>query len=137
MTSSTTITMPSTDESAVRALLRDLYTAWANNDADAFAALYVEDATVVMPGVFTKGKEQVREYMATGFAGPLKDSRATDEPKSIRFLGDDAAVVVSEGGIVMAGETAVPVGRRVRATWTLVKRDGQWLIAGYHNCPAS
>ena len=137
MTSSTTISRPITDESAVRAVLRSLYTAWANNDADAFAALYVEDATVVMPGVFRNGKEDVRAQMAAGFAGPLKGSRATDEPQSIRFLADDAAVVVSEGSIVMAGETAAPTVRRVRATWALVKRDGQWLIAAYHNCPAN
>src|SRR5215212_9153305 len=120
MTSSTTISVPSTDESAVRALLRDLYTGWANNDADAFAALYAEDATVVMPGRYSKGKDGVRAYMAAGFAGPLKGSRAIDEPQSIRFLGDDVAVVVSEGGILMAGETEVPAGRRVRATWALV-----------------
>jgi len=137
MTSGTTISMSITDESAVRAVLRSLYTAWANNDADSFAAPYVEDATVVMPGVFRNGKEEVRAYMAADFAGPLKGSRAIDEPQSIRSFGDDAAVVVSEGGILMAGETEVPVGRRVRATWALVKRDGHWLIAAYHNCPAT
>jgi uncharacterized protein (TIGR02246 family) len=125
------------DDSAVRAVLRGIYAAWAANDADAFAASYVEDATVVMPGVYRKGQDEIRAYMAAGFAGPLKGSRAIDEPQSIRLLGADTAIVVSEGGILMAGETDVPAGRQVRATWVLVKQDGQWLITSYQNCLAN
>jgi uncharacterized protein (TIGR02246 family) len=87
-----------------------------------------------MPGVFRNGKEEVRAHMAAAFAGPLKGSRATDEPQAIRFLGADTAVVVSEGGILMAGQTEIPHGRRVRATWVLTRRDGKWLIAAYQNC---
>jgi uncharacterized protein (TIGR02246 family) len=41
-----------TDIEAVRDVLRQAYGAWADNDAGAFAALYTDDATVVMPGVF-------------------------------------------------------------------------------------
>ncbi|MDQ6848691.1 MAG: SgcJ/EcaC family oxidoreductase [Actinomycetota bacterium] len=122
-----------TDEAAVRTVLERLYGAWADHDANAFAARYTDDATVVMPGVHHRGKDEVRAYMAAAFAGPLAGSRAIDEPRSIRFLGSGAAVVVSEGGIVRAGqsESAVPV----RATWVLSRQDGTWLVAAYHNCP--
>jgi uncharacterized protein (TIGR02246 family) len=124
-------------EHAVREVLRDVYTAWAENDADAFAELYVEDATVVMPGTYHKNRDEVQAYMAAAFAGPLKGSRAFDEPQDIRFLSDDVAVVTGEGGILMAGENEFPDERLVRATWVLSRRDRKWLVAAYHNCPAN
>jgi uncharacterized protein (TIGR02246 family) len=118
-------------EQAVRDVLEQVYVTWAANDADAFAALYVDDATVVMPGVFHKGSAAVRDYMAAGFAGPLKGSRGVDEPRDIRIIGDDTAIVVSEGGVIMAG--AREPARRVRATWVLSKLEEKWKIAAYVN----
>jgi len=74
--------------------------------------------------------------MAAGFAGPLKGSRVIDTPGDVRLVNAETAIVVSEGGIVFAGETTSPPDRMVRATWVVVKRDGRWLIAAYHNSPA-
>jgi uncharacterized protein (TIGR02246 family) len=124
------------DETAVRDVLNQMYAAWAAEDPDAIAELYLDDVTVVMPGVFRTSSEEVRAYFAAGFAGPLKGSRASDEVLSVRFTGPDAAIVISEGGVRPAGEAAVPAARRIRATWVLARRDGQWRIAAYHNCAA-
>ena len=118
-------------------VIQAIYDAWADNDADAFAALYTEDATVVQPGVHKKGKEEIRTTMAAGFAGPLKGSRVLDEPESVRFFGSESAVVITEGGILMAGQTEIPSERLVRATWVLTKQDGQWFVAAYQNSPAN
>ena len=63
--------------------------------------------------------------------------RATDHPTNVRFLTDDTAVVISEGGIIFPGQDAVASEGLVRATWVLVRRDGGWRIASYHNSPAS
>jgi uncharacterized protein (TIGR02246 family) len=128
--------MTDDNASAVRDLLQQIYAAWTDGDADAFAALYLDDATVVMPGVLHRGRAAVRDYMATAFAGPLKGSRGVDEPQDIRFVGTDTAVVVSRAGILMAGEQALPVARERHATWVLSKRDGRWLVAAYANAPA-
>ena len=125
------------NEGAVRETLRGVYDAWAANDADAFAASYVEDATVVLPGAYKDGKNEVRNYMAAAFDGPLKGSQGIDEPQNVRFLDDNTAVVVSEAGILMAGESELPDERRVRATWVLSRQDGKWLVSAYHNCPAN
>jgi uncharacterized protein (TIGR02246 family) len=122
------------DETAVRDVLDRMYRAWAAEDPDAIADLYLPDATVAMPGVYRTSSDEVRAYFTQGFAGPLKGSRASDEPRSVRFAGPESAVVVSEGGVLMAGETSVPAARRVRATWVLARSDGQWRIAAYHNC---
>jgi uncharacterized protein (TIGR02246 family) len=123
-----------TQDAAVLDVLDRMYTAWADGDADTIARLYLPDATVVMPGVLDTNSEQVRDFFSAGFAGRLKGSRGLDEPQSVRFVSPDAAIVISEGGILMAGETSVPAARQVRATWVLARRDGDWRIAAYHNC---
>lgn len=123
------------DSAAIAAVLRKAYQAWQANDADAFVADYTEDATAIMPGSLRIGREEIRQGMAAGFAGPLKGSSTYDKPLGTRFLGADGAVVLSESGILFAGETEVPEPRKVRATWVLRRCDGRWLIAGYHNCP--
>ena len=122
-------------ESDVRAVLGRMYAAWADNDPDAFADLDAEDATVVLPGVFQRGREAVRDYMAAAFAGPLKGSRAVDEPQDVRVDGD-TAVIVSRAGIIMAGEDAVRAERERLATWVLSRRSGRWLVSAYANAPA-
>jgi uncharacterized protein (TIGR02246 family) len=77
----------------------------------------------------------IRQNMALSFKGPLKGSSTYNKQLSIRFLGKDGAIVVSESGILLAGETEVPDPRKVNATWVLEKRNGRWLIAAYHNSP--
>lgn len=119
----------------VQDTLDQLYAAWSAGDADAFASLYTEDATVVMPAVFHQGREAIRDYMAVAFAGPLKGSRGIDEPQDIRIL-DDTAIVVSNAGILFAGEQDLPAERERRATWVFSKQDDRWLISAYTNTPA-
>jgi len=122
-----------TADKAVLGVLDSMYSAWAAGDADAIARHYTRDATVVMPGVFDPDREAVRAFFAAGFAGRLKGSTTIDEPQQVRFYGPDTAVVISTGGIVLAGQDSVM--RQVRATWTLVRQDGEWLIAAYANAP--
>src|SRR6202161_2209019 len=137
MTSKTTTAGSDTDRQAIRDVLASLYKAWEAGDAEAFVADYTEDATVVQPGVYKKDREEIRTTMAAAFAGPLSGSRATDHPSVIRFLTGDTAIVISEGGIIFPGQDAVASEGLIRATWVLVRRDGGWRIASYHNSPAS
>lgn len=123
------------DEAAIKAVLVDSYKAWDAGDADAMVANYTADATAIMTGSLREGRDVIRQNMALGFEGPLKGSSTYNKQLSIRFLGKDGAIVVSESGILFAGEIEVPDPRKVNATWVLEKRDGQWLIASYHNSP--
>ncbi|MCM2423201.1 SgcJ/EcaC family oxidoreductase [Streptomyces sp. RKAG293] len=124
------------DEAAIKGVLEGVYQAWDAGDADAFVADYRDDATAILPGSYRRSKEVVRENMAVGFASYLKGSTSIDKLDSIRFLGESAAVVVSQTGIKFPGESEVPAERVVYATWVLEKRAGAWLVVAYHNSPA-
>ncbi len=123
------------DEAAIRAVLVASYRAWDDGDADGMVADYTADATAIMTGSLRDSRDVIRQNMALGFDGPLKGSSTYNKQLGLRFLGRDGAIVVSESGILFAGETEVPDPRKVNATWVLEKRDGRWLIAAYHNSP--
>ena len=124
------------DEAAIQAVLVASYEAWEAGDADGMVTNYTADATAIMTGSRRDSRDEVRENMALAFGGPLKGTSTYNKQLSLRFVGRDAAIVVSESGILFAGETEVPDTGKVNATWTFEKRDGQWLIAAYHNSPA-
>jgi uncharacterized protein (TIGR02246 family) len=137
MSSKTSTTASDADQQAVSDVLKRLYEAWEANDAEAFVADYLDDASVVQPGIYKKDRDEIRTTMAAGFAGPLQGSQVINDPQDIRFLTDETAIVVSEDGILFAGQDVVPSETLVRATWVLAKRDGSWYVAAYHNSPAS
>lgn len=124
-----------TDVTAINAVLEDVYKAWAASDADAFVAQYTEDASAILPGSVRLGREEIRKSMAGGFAGPLKGSSTVNVLKELRFPSTDTAIAVTESGVKMAGETEVPASRMVIASWVLVRRRQEWLVAAYHNSP--
>jgi uncharacterized protein (TIGR02246 family) len=123
------------DEAAIQAVLVDSYKAWEAGDADRMVANYTADATAIMTGSLRGSRDVIRESMAQAFEGPLKDSSTLNKQLSVRFVGSDAAIVVMESGILLAGQTEIPDAGKVNATWVFEKRDGQWLIAAYHNSP--
>ena len=124
------------DEAAIRAVLEDSYRAWAAGDADGMVAAYTDDASAIMPGAFRDGRDVIRDSMAMAFAGPLEGTSTFNRQLSVRFIGADAAIVLSESGILFPGQSEVPLEGRVNCTWVLEKQDGAWRIAAYHNSPA-
>ncbi|WP_329087337.1 SgcJ/EcaC family oxidoreductase [Streptosporangium sp. NBC_01469] len=124
------------DEAAVREVPQRVISAWADNDPDAFAAVFAADATMVLSGgVFAAGRDQIRAFMASAFEGPYRGTRVAGQPISARFITPDAAVLVTKGGVLVPGETEVAPERAIRATWVLTKQDGQWLLTAYQNTP--
>ena len=119
----------------IHAVMAASYDAWAAGDAAGMVADYTEDATAILPGSIRLGRDAIRESMGAAFAGPLMGTSTYNRQLGLRFLGRDLAILISESGILFPGQTEVPEEARVNATWVLVKRDGRWLIAAYHNSP--
>src|SRR5260221_6705398 len=90
------------DEAAIQALLVDSYKAWEAGDAAGMVANYTADATAIMTGSFRDSRDVIRENMALAFEGPLKGSSTYNKQLSLRFVGRDAAIVVSASGILFA-----------------------------------
>jgi uncharacterized protein (TIGR02246 family) len=136
------MTMPHTDAvlaeetaAAIRAVPARIVRAWADNDAAAFAAAFTEDGTLILPGVFLTGSEEIRSFMSQAYAGPYKGTNVTGTPLAVKYLGEHAAQIITQGGVLGPGETEVAAERAIRATWTLVKQGPDWLITAYQNTP--
>jgi uncharacterized protein (TIGR02246 family) len=123
------------DEAAIQAVLVDSYQAWEAGDAAGMVADYTPEATAIMPGSLRGSRDVIRDSMALAFEGPLKDTSTYNRQLSLRFVGRDAAIIISESAILFGGETEAPDAGKVNATWVFERRDGQWLIAAYHNSP--
>lgn len=124
------------DQVAVAALTQKVVAAWAYQDAESFASVFVDDGTMILAGVYNKGRDNIQAHMAAAFgAGEYKDTQVTGKPVDIRFLTPDVCLLLTEGGVLHKGESEVADVRQIRASWLAVKRDGQWQLAAYQNSP--
>lgn len=125
------------DQAAVAALTQRVIAAWAYHDADGFADVFTEDGTMILPGLFRKGREEIRLYLKDAFENQYKGTQVTGKPLDIRFLAPDVALLLTQGGVLAPGESEVSDEQSIRASWTVVKRDGEWWLAAYQNSPAT
>jgi uncharacterized protein (TIGR02246 family) len=134
--SSNSISALSEDVEALGGMPAHMIAAWAQNDGTAFAELFAEDGSMVLPGdVCLTNRDAIREFMTAAYAGPFKGTRVTGAPISVRFLSEGTGVLITRGGVLFGEETDVSPEREIQATWVLAKKDGGWCIAAYHNSP--
>jgi uncharacterized protein (TIGR02246 family) len=124
-----------TDESALRRVTDRTAEAWASHDANAFAEVFTKDAKVVIAGTYLRGRDEVRSYMSAAFSGPVKGTTVTSLPVSAEYINGETGLVITEGGVVLPGETGVSTERAIRGTWVLAVEDGEWRIRAYHSSP--
>ncbi|NES30228.1 SgcJ/EcaC family oxidoreductase [Micromonospora terminaliae] len=128
-------TGPGAEQAEIAAVPGRMVAAWAAHDADAFADLFTENGTLILPGVYKKGRDEIREFMATQYAGPYKGTRVTGTPIDLKPLAEGAVALLTTGGVIASGETELADRDAIRASWILVRRDGRWQLAVYQNCP--
>ena len=124
------------DAEAVRGVVQKITASWRDQDAGRMAEVYAEDATIVLPGTYLKGRAAIRDAMAAQFQGKWNGTQVLGKPLELRYLGEDMILLVSEGGAYPPGATEVPLEHAIRGFWFFVKRDSRWLVHAYGNTPA-
>jgi uncharacterized protein (TIGR02246 family) len=124
------------DAAAVREVIQKVVVSWRDQNAAKMAEVYAEDATIVLPGAYLKGRTAIAQAMAAQFQGKWKGTQVLGNPLELRYLGEDTILLVSEGGAYPPGASEVPLEHAIRGFWFFVKRDGQWLVHAYGNTPA-
>src|SRR4051812_40899503 len=128
-------TGPADDQAAIAGVAQSVVAAWAAHDADAFAGVFTEDGTMILPGLFRKGRDDIRSFMAEAFAGPYKGTQVTGQPIDLKIINSETVLMITQGGVLAPGETEVSGEAAIRASWLVVKRDGKWLLTAYQNSP--
>lgn len=123
------------DEKAVLTVPQRIQAAWAANDADVFADIFTDNGSLLMQDEQLTSREQIRAFMRAGFEGPYRGARVTGWPLSVKFLADGVALVITEGGILLDGDTDLAPDRHIRATWVIVAGDGGWALLSHQSSP--
>jgi len=123
------------DKVGIASLTQRVIAAWAYHDASSFADVFTEDGTMILAGAYRKGRTEIRDYMAAAFEGRYKGTQVTGKPIDMRPLGDGAAILLSQGGVLEPGDSEVSEQAAIRAAWVVVRQDGQWRLAAYQNTP--
>lgn len=123
---------PTTDEDAIRHLLRDREEAWEKQDVAHLIAPFADDADYIdSSGTLTTGRKAIEANYEKLFASmQYKDSRSTQTIKKIRFVRPDVAVVDSEWSIVglkSADGKSVP-DRFGTSVVIIVRESKEWKI---------
>lgn len=123
-------------EKAALTVAMRIQAAWAANDADMFADLFADNGSLLMRDTQLNSREEVRSFMAEGFHGPFKGARVKGWPIAVKFLTDEVAMVITEGGIIMAGETDIAAENLIRSTWVIGRQsDGSLRLVSHQSSP--
>lgn len=124
------------DQKAVLTVPMRISAAWAANDPDMFADTFVDNGSLLMGDRQLSSREEIRTYMAEAFAGYRKGAHVDGWPIAISFLSDTVAMVITEGGVVAAGETEIAPANLIRATWIVSRRpDGSLRLFSHQSSP--
>jgi uncharacterized protein (TIGR02246 family) len=120
-----------TQQAAVEAVIDSLAEAWQRNDAAAYAAHFTEDASyVTFVGTHYQGRQDIGDSHRALFAKFLKGTRLAHEILDVRELAPGVAVLTSRGDTYQG---ASPKKLTKVQTYVLVRADGRWLVAAFHN----
>lgn len=121
---------PMTDEERLAALTDEFAAAWANGDAAAIAALFVEDGTSVGPeGDGYVGREAIEGRYQELLTGMYEGTTVSITQRSAKFPSSDVAVV--DGTYEILGATDAEGNElTIKGLYTnvAVEENGEWKI---------
>ena len=128
--------MHSADESAVRALYQRLLETWNQRNADAMAALFAVNGTIIgFDGSQNSGQAEIaattrqifREHLTHTYVGKVRE---------VRFLGPDVALLHAVVGFIAPGQTDLNTALNAVQTLIAVRYNDEWLVELFQNTPA-
>jgi len=123
------------DTAAIRHVVAQFLDAFNHHDAQGWAMPFTEDGDFTnVTGLTRHGRKEIEERFKKLFEGPLKNAHRTVDIRHIRFIKPDVAAVDAEWALT--GSTAAdgaenPVRKGI-FTWVMVKQDGKWQFADFH-----
>jgi uncharacterized protein (TIGR02246 family) len=123
------------DSSAIRQVIDEFVSAFNRHDATGWAMPFAEDGDFTNVSGLTKhGRKEVEERFKILFAGPLKNAHRTVTVRHLRFAKPDVAFADAEWTLEgsLAGDASVNPVRKGIFTWVMIKQDGQWRFADFH-----
>ncbi|MBJ2157546.1 SgcJ/EcaC family oxidoreductase [Variovorax sp. IB41] len=122
--------MTTDSNSSIEHALGLMKAAWDAGDAKAYAAQFTESASyVIYVGLCYVGRSAIERVHEQVFARWQKGSRMSIKVLEVQRLDDNAAIVLTEGGV---GKKEF-VSRNKVQTFTMVRREGRWLCAAFQN----
>jgi len=123
------------DSAAIRQVVAGVIDGFNHHDARAWTAPFLEDGDFTnVTGLTLHGRSKIEERFKGLFATRLKDAHRSATVRHIRFIKPDVAAVDAEWELV-GSKTDEGSERPVRKgifTWVMVKQDGQWKFADFH-----
>ena len=132
--------MPAADESEIRQLIDDLADAWKAGDAKAYGVRFLPNGTFTnVNGEFYVGREAFDRRHAEVFHGVFRETTLAMTINKLHFVRPDVAIAdidteLSGARLRPQGGAVGPDGvLRSRLLMVLLKEQGAWWIAAYHN----
>jgi uncharacterized protein (TIGR02246 family) len=123
------------DSAAIRQVIDAFVAAFNRHDAAGWAMPFAEDGDFTNVSGLTKhGRKEVEERFKVLFAGPLKNAHRTVTVRHLRFAKPDVAFADADWALEgsTAADGSVNPVRKGIFTFVLVKQDGQWKFADFH-----
>jgi len=123
------------DVDTILSLVASVEEAQSKEDADAFLALFREDALwVTGHGKRLYGRDTISEFTRRVLPGATKESYATYTPDHLLFVRPDIAVVnVNQKYALRPGSTVELPVETGSPVYFLAKDNGEWRIAAAQN----
>ncbi|MFE5243242.1 MULTISPECIES: SgcJ/EcaC family oxidoreductase [unclassified Streptomyces] len=109
--------------------------AWEAQDADAVAAMFAENGSLLVGDEQLTGRDEIRDFLRTAFQEGYRGTRIPEEPLDVKLLAPDVALAITQGGRVAEGADTWAPEDGYRAMWVLAKRDGDWQVVCRQTSP--
>ena len=135
--------MPEADRAAILAILADEDAAWGRGDAAGFSAHVLPDVLFTnVVGMFSIGRPPFEAQHERIFATIYKGSTLSQAVAGIAFVRPDVAIVdtlarVTGFAALPPGALAIDGALQTRLEQVMVRDDGRWRIASFHNVPVN